>query len=78
MRAYASHVLHELWVHSDGQTFCLSGPHGDDARFDLPDDARLTWTVEATSHFEAMTLYYAHMESAYRHVTPRAIREHQL
>lgn len=27
----------------------------------LEPGARLTWTVEASSHFEAMTLYYEHM-----------------
>jgi hypothetical protein len=54
-------VLHELWVDAEGQTFVLAGPHGDDARANLPVDAILTWTVEAGSHFEAMTLYYEHM-----------------
>jgi len=39
----------------------LAGPHGDAARALMPPDARLVWTVEASSHFEAMTLYYAHM-----------------
>ncbi len=54
-------MLHELWVEADGQTFCLAGPHGDGARAHLGPDAKLTWTVEASSHFEAMTLYYAYM-----------------
>ena len=54
-------MLHQLWDHSDGQTFCLAGPHGDDARALLPADAHVVWTVEAKSHFEAMSLYYAHM-----------------
>ncbi len=56
-------MLHELWEdpESDGlYTFCLAGPRGEDARSMLSDSARLTWTVEAASHFEAMTLYYAH------------------
>ncbi|MGQ0468169.1 MAG: hypothetical protein ACT4QG_22985 [Sporichthyaceae bacterium] len=59
-------MLHELWDDHDeeGQwgywTFCLAGPHGDDARAMLNPDARLTWTVEAATHFEAMTLYYEH------------------
>lgn len=26
-----------------------------------PPDAKLVWTVEASSHFEAMTLYWEHM-----------------
>jgi hypothetical protein len=55
-------VLHELWDEGDGRaTFCLAGPHGDDARAELGSDARMVWTVEAASHFEAMTLYYEHM-----------------
>lgn len=60
---YAPPVLHELWddPESDGRyTFCLAGPMGDDARSTLSPSAQLTWTVEAESHFEAMTLYYAH------------------
>ena len=28
----------------------------------MPDDAVLTWTVDADSHFEAMTKYYEHMD----------------
>ncbi len=34
---------------------------GDDARKALELGSRLVWTVEAASHFEAMTKYYAHM-----------------
>jgi len=55
-------VLHELWVEDNGQTFCLAGPMGDQAREMLGPSARLTWTVQAGSHFEAMILYYQHME----------------
>ena len=50
-------VLHELWDDpgSEGRfTFCLSGPHGEQARARLSPGARLVWTVEAASHFEAM------------------------
>lgn len=55
-------VLHELWDEGeDGQTFCLAGPMGDDARASLGPTARLVWTVEAESHLEAMTAYWAHM-----------------
>src|SRR5690348_2683360 len=54
-------VRHELWVHSDGQDFCLAGPRGDKQRSLMPSDARLVWTVEADSHFAAMTLYYEHI-----------------
>lgn len=54
--------LHELWDEGDnGQTLRLAGPRGDAARGLLGPNARLVWTVEAPSHFEAMTLYYEHM-----------------
>jgi hypothetical protein len=57
-------VLHELWddPNEEGRyTFCLAGPKGDGARATLSSTARLTWTVEADSHFQAMTRYYEHM-----------------
>ena len=59
-------MLHELWndpepVESGYLTFCLAGPHGDAARSDLSSKAELIWTVEARSHFEAMTVYYERM-----------------
>ena len=57
-------MLHELWddPESEGRfTFCLAGPHGDQARSMLSASARLAWTVEADSHFRAMTLYHEHM-----------------
>ncbi len=62
---YSRCVLHELWDDPDSHecaylTFCLVGPEGDGARSYLTKNARLTWTIEADSHFEAMTLYYAH------------------
>ena len=54
-------MLHELWIEEGDQTFCLAGPHGDEARKLSGEDAKLLWTVEAESHFEAMTKYYAYM-----------------
>ena len=56
-------LTHELWVETDGeqQTFCLAGPSGDAARSLLSPGAKLIWKVEAESHFEAMTAYYAFM-----------------
>lgn len=55
-------MLHELWVDADGlETFCLAGPMGDEARSLMKQPGTLVWRVEAKSHFEAMTLYYAHM-----------------
>ena len=56
-------LLHELWVDPNvGHTFCLAGPMGDNARQMLPTNAKLAWTVEAASYFEAMTLYYQHLD----------------
>ena len=61
-KTYPGSVLHELWDDGeDGLTFCLAGPMGDNARALLPASARLMWTVESESHFEAMTVYYRHM-----------------
>ncbi len=55
-------LKHELWVDPEGlDTFCLAGPMGDDARKLLPDGSKLVWTVDAGSHFEAMTKYYSHI-----------------
>jgi hypothetical protein len=59
-------LKHELWEDTgEGEysfyTFCLAGSHGDDARKQLSPDARLIWTVEAETHFEAMTEYYKFM-----------------
>jgi hypothetical protein len=54
-------MKHELWVDPEGlDTFCLAGPKGDAARGLLPAGATLEWTVEAPSHFDAMTRYYAY------------------
>lgn len=57
-------MLHELWddPESEGRyTFCLTGSHGRQARALLSPAAHLVWTVEADSHFDAMTAYYGHM-----------------
>jgi hypothetical protein len=56
-------LLHELWkeVGGQGSTFCLAGPMGEGARKLLGASAKLIWSVEANSHFEAMTKYYEFM-----------------
>ena len=55
-------MLHELWDEADGtQTFCLAGSLGDEARARLTHPARVVWTIDAVSHFDAMTAYYEHM-----------------
>jgi hypothetical protein len=57
-----STMLHELWIESESeQTFCLAGVQGDRARALLGPDARMVWSVEAPSHFEAMCKYYEYM-----------------
>lgn len=62
-KTYPGSVLHELWDDGeDGQIFCLAGPMGDSARALLTATARLVWTVDSESHFEAMTQYYRHMD----------------
>ena len=55
-------LLHEHWIDDSdgGHMFCLAGPGGDAARASLQDGARLVWTCEAGSPFEAMTKYYEH------------------
>jgi hypothetical protein len=51
-------LMHELWEEGERSTFCLAGPMGDGARELLGPGAKLLWTVEAESHFGAMTKYY--------------------
>ncbi len=52
-------LKHELWQDEEGlDTFFLGGKRGEEARKQLSSDAKLIWTVEAGSHFEAMTAYY--------------------
>lgn len=54
-------MKHELWKEETGYTFCLAGSMGDSARDTMDPNAKLIWTVEASSHFEAMTKYYEFM-----------------
>ncbi|CAK9888740.1 hypothetical protein PS652_01569 [Pseudomonas fluorescens] len=56
-------MKHELWMEPDDcQTFCQAGPGGDSARALLGPEARLVWVVDAESHFDAMSQYYAYMD----------------
>jgi hypothetical protein len=55
-------LLHELWKETDGLAFFLAGPLGDGARERLSKAAKLIWTVEAESHFEAMTMLYEYLD----------------
>ena len=52
-------LKHELWIDTEGlETFCIAGPSGEGVRKLLPAGSNLVWTVEAGSHFEAMSKYY--------------------
>ncbi|GGR17254.1 hypothetical protein GCM10008957_32340 [Deinococcus ruber] len=58
-------LLHELWKDIGGEqypyeTFCLAGPRGANARSLLSPTATLIWSVQADSHFEAMSKYYTY------------------
>ena len=56
-------MKHDLWKENEyEQTFCLSGPDGDQARALLSKSAKLIWTCEASSYFEAMQKYYKFMD----------------
>lgn len=55
-------MIHELWVENDDeQTFCQAGIAGNSARNLLGKDAKLVWTCEAESYFDAMSQYYSYM-----------------
>lgn len=56
-------MKHELWLHPDGlESFILAGAKGNQARAMLPQGSILGWTVDANSHFEAMTRYYEYRQ----------------
>ncbi len=56
-------MKHELWKENEGcQTFCFAGSMGDGARALMDENAELICTIEADSHFEAMTKYYDFMD----------------
>tara|TARA_R110000737_G_scaffold344175_1_gene371037 strand:- start:671 stop:907 length:237 start_codon:yes stop_codon:yes gene_type:complete len=56
-------MKHELWIEDESeQTFCLAGLHGESARQLLSVTAKLVWTCDANSHFEAMSKYYQYMD----------------
>ena len=55
-------MKHELWKEKNGFTFCFAGLLGEQVREMMEEGAILIWTVEAESHFEAMTKYYEFMD----------------
>jgi hypothetical protein len=55
-------LRHEVWIDADGLPMCcLAGANGDAARKNLESGAKLVWTFEAESHFEAMTKYHQYL-----------------
>jgi hypothetical protein len=53
-------LIHEVWIDADGSPgMCLAGPMGDGFRRLQGPGAKLIATIEASSHFEAMTKYNA-------------------
>lgn len=51
-------LLLELWEDVDGPALLYAGPRGDGSRRLLSPNPRLVTTIWASSHFEAMTIYY--------------------
>jgi hypothetical protein len=59
---YMAILKHEVWIDSEGLTMvCLAGKMGDGARSLFKPGSRLLTTIEASSHFDVMTKYYAMM-----------------
>ena len=55
-------VKHEIWADTDGlTTLCLADERGDACRKLLDTNNKLIYTFYASSHFEAMTIYYEYM-----------------
>ena len=52
-------MIHELWMDQERlDTLVIAGPLGSDARRLAGAGKQLAWSVDANSHFEAMTEYY--------------------
>jgi hypothetical protein len=55
-------LKHEVWIDPEGLTgVCLAGKMGDAARSLYKPGSRPLTTIEASSHFDVMTKYYAMM-----------------
>lgn len=56
-------VKHEVWEDLEGlTTLCLSDERGDDCRKLLEPGSKLIHTFYASSHYDAMTIYYKFMD----------------
>lgn len=58
----SENVKHEVWEDTEGlTTLCLADERGDDCRKLLEYNSKLIHTFYASSHYEAMTIYYKFM-----------------
>jgi hypothetical protein len=56
-------IKHEVWLDKEGLTcLCLSDERGNDAREMLGEGRQFIHSFYASSHFEAMTIYYQYMD----------------
>lgn len=59
----SDNVKHEVWEDPKGlTTLCLADERGDDCRKLLEPDSKLIHTFYASSHYDAMTIYYKFMD----------------
>jgi hypothetical protein len=59
----SENVKHEVWEDPEGlTTLCLADERGDDCRKLLEPDSKLIHTFYASSHYDAMTIYYKFMD----------------
>lgn len=55
-------VEHEIWKDPDGLTsVCIANERGDDFRKLLAPGSKVIYSFYASSHYEAMSLYYKFM-----------------
>jgi hypothetical protein len=58
-----SSIKHEVWQEVGGETMlCYAGELGKQARLTLEPKVKLIHTFYASSHYEAMTIYYQFMD----------------
>lgn len=58
-----SSLKHEVWRDEEGKTMlCYAGELGEQARQTLEPNSKLIHTFYASSHYEAMTVYYQFMD----------------
>lgn len=54
--------MHEVWEDDEGKTMlCFADKSGDESRNLLEPGSKLIHTFLASSHYEAMTIYYKYM-----------------